>query len=153
MGYFESHYSPQEKELVLIIIELSGRDYRFLLDLVYIGNWVLNSARENDRIEEYDALTRKIFSYCSNSELNALISRKDDDTIRPSRAYVDGGIHEVIEDYEDAVFFDILAEELTRRDMKSAAINPDDLTEFARRIDEYINEFERNGVDNITIDM
>ena len=139
--------------MVLINIEMSSRDFRFLLDLVYIGNWVLNSARENDRIEEYDALMKKIFSYCSDSNLNSLISKKDDGTIRPSRAYVDGGIHEVIEDYEDAVFFEILAEELTRRDMKSAAISPDDLTEFAHRIDEYIDEFERNGIDNISIDM
>ena len=35
-------------------IELTERQYRYLLDLVYIGNWVLNSTREDDRIQEYD---------------------------------------------------------------------------------------------------
>ena len=35
-------------------IELSRQQFRYLLDLVYIGNWVLNSTRENDRIKEYD---------------------------------------------------------------------------------------------------
>ena len=35
-------------------IELTERQYRYLLDLVYIGNWVLNSTREDDRIKEYD---------------------------------------------------------------------------------------------------
>ena len=39
----------------------------------------------------------------------------------PSRAFAEGGIHEAIADYEDAVFFDILAEELARRDMDDAA--------------------------------
>ena len=35
-------------------IELTEQQYRYLLDLVYIGNWVINSTRENDRIREYD---------------------------------------------------------------------------------------------------
>ena len=35
-------------------IELTEQQFRYLLDLVYIGNWVINSTRENDRIQEYD---------------------------------------------------------------------------------------------------
>ena len=30
-------------------IELTNKEFRRLLDLVYIGNWVLNSTRGNDR--------------------------------------------------------------------------------------------------------
>ena len=33
-------------------LELTDRQFRYLLDLVYIGNWVLNSTRGDDRIEE-----------------------------------------------------------------------------------------------------
>ena len=33
-------------------IELTEQQFRYLLDLVYIGNWVLNSTRENDRNRE-----------------------------------------------------------------------------------------------------
>ena len=43
-------------------IELTERQYRYLLDLVYIGNWVLNSTREDDRIQEYDQVESLIFS-------------------------------------------------------------------------------------------
>ena len=32
-------------------IELTAKEFRRLLDLVYIGNWVLNSTRGDDRIE------------------------------------------------------------------------------------------------------
>ena len=35
-------------------IELTEQQYRYLLDLVYIGNWVLNSTRGEDRIRDYD---------------------------------------------------------------------------------------------------
>ena len=31
-------------------IELTEQQFRYLLDLVYIGNWVINSTREDDRI-------------------------------------------------------------------------------------------------------
>ena len=32
-------------------LHLTDRQYRYLLDLVYIGNWVINSTRGNDRIK------------------------------------------------------------------------------------------------------
>ena len=35
-------------------IELTDKEFRRLLDLVYIGNWILNSTREKDRFEDYD---------------------------------------------------------------------------------------------------
>ena len=37
-------------------IELTSKEYRLLLDMVYIGNWILNSTRTDDRIEDYDLL-------------------------------------------------------------------------------------------------
>ena len=37
-------------------LKLTDKQFRYLLDLVYIGNWVINSTRENDRIREYDQL-------------------------------------------------------------------------------------------------
>ena len=35
-------------------IKLTEKQFRRLLDLVYIGNWVLNSTRGDDRIRQYD---------------------------------------------------------------------------------------------------
>lgn len=132
-------------------IELTEKEFRRLLDLVYIGNWVLNSTRENDRFEDYDILQEKIFALCSRNGMQALIQNWRGH-IFPSKAYEEGGIHEAIADYEDAIFFDILAEELARRDMDSENLNPDDMHELESRMDEYIAEFEENGVDNITIE-
>ena len=42
-------------------IELSTKEFRRLLDLVYIGNWVLNSTRGNDRFADYDDVESKLF--------------------------------------------------------------------------------------------
>ena len=35
-------------------LELTAKQYRRLLDMVYIGNWVLNSTRGEDRFRDYD---------------------------------------------------------------------------------------------------
>ena len=133
-------------------IELTDKEFRRLLDLVYIGNWILNSTREKDRFEDYDILQEKLFAQCAKNGMNALISRWQGH-IFPSRAYEDGGIHEAIADYEDAVFYDILAEELARRDLGLENSDPEDATELTNRMDEYMAEFEKNGLNTINIDI
>ena len=130
-------------------IELSVKEFRRLLDMVYIGNWVLNSTRENDRFDDYDRLEEKLFGLCPQAGMFALVQSWRGHTY-PSKAFEDGGIHEAIADYEDAVFFDILAEELSRRDLEADG-DPDDLEALSARIEEYMAEFEKNGVTNIKI--
>lgn len=70
----------------------------------------------------------------------------------PSRAFAEGGIHEAIMDYEDTIFFDILAEDLARRDMDDVPIDESNFDELNSRIDAYITEFEEHGTDNILVD-
>lgn len=48
-------------------IELTDKEFRRLLDLVYIGNWILNSTREKDRFEDYDILQEKLFAQCAKT--------------------------------------------------------------------------------------
>ena len=132
-------------------IELSEQQFRYLLDLVYIGNWVINSTRENDRIQEYDQVESLVFSHCLRHKMSKLVELYRGELI-PSRAFADGGIHEAIEQYEDVVFYEILAEELARRDMGYAEVSPSNYDELVSRMDDYIAEFEAHGTDNILID-
>ena len=132
-------------------IELSPKEFRRLLDMVYIGNWVLNSTRGEDRFSDYDDIQEKLFGYCAKQGMKELYTTWYGHVF-PSKAYEEGGIHEAIADYEDAVFYDILAEELARRDMTLEHTDPDDVTELTNRMDEYFTEFEQNGIDNLTIE-
>ena len=106
-------------------IELSEKEFRRLLDLVYVGNWILNSARGDDRFEDYDLLQEKMFALAPEHGMKALTQRWYGHVF-PSQAYEDGGIHEAIADYEDAVFYNILAEELARRDLGLEDSDPED---------------------------
>lgn len=132
-------------------IELTEREFRRLLDMAYIGNWILNSTRGDDRFTDYDRVESKLFSYCDANGMNTLSSLWNGRVV-PSRAFVEGGIHEAIMDYEDAVFFDILAEELSRRDMNYEEITQENYGELLSRMDEYMDEFQQNGTDRLQIE-
>ena len=132
-------------------LDLTDKEFRRLLDMVYIGNWVLNSARGEDRFEDYDLLQEKLFSASLTCGMRSLVEREGGH-VYPSAAYTEGGIHEAIADYEDAVFFDILAEELARRDMESEGIAQEDEEEMLLRAEVYYREFEQHGIDNLSVD-
>ena len=127
-------------------IDLTPKEFRRLLDLVYIGNWVLNSTRGDDRFQDYDDLESKLFA------LSPALSEVWNGTIIPSRAFAEGGIHEAIAYYEDNVFYEILAEELSRRDMNYPEINEDNYGEIVGRMEQYMSEFQASGVQNLVLE-
>ena len=127
-------------------IELTNKEFRRLLDLVYIGNWVLNSTRGNDRFADYDNLESKIFAH------SPALSQVWNGTIVPSQAYAEGGIHEAIAYYEDNVFYEILAEELSRRDMNYPEISEENYDEIVGRMQQYMEVFQISGVDRLVLE-
>ena len=132
-------------------IELTTKEFRRMLDLVYIGNWVLNSTRGNDRFRDYDDVESKLFSLCRRNGMDALVQKWEGIDV-PSRAYAEGGIHEAIALYEDTIFYEILAEELSRRDMDYAEITEENYDEIISRMDQYMTEFQRSGIQNLILE-
>ena len=133
-------------------IELSKKQFRRLLDMVYIGNWILNATRGDQRFRDYDEVESLLFARAALEGMPARAELYQGEII-PSKAFVEGGIHEAIAEYENNVFFDILAEDLARRDMNDAPIDESNLAELTSRMEVYISEFEKNGTDNVTVDM
>ena len=132
-------------------INLTNKEFRRLLDLVYLGNWVLNSTRGDDRFQDYDNLESKLFALCHTNGMDVLAEQWND-TIIPSKAYEEGGIQEVIAFYEDNVFYEILAEELSRRDMGYADITEENYPEIVHRINQYMCEFENSGLEHLILE-
>ena len=133
-------------------IKMTEKQFRRLLYLVYIGNWVLNSARGDDRIRQYDEVESLVFANCLRHGMAPLTELYEGELI-PSRAFAEGGIHEAIMAYEDATFFEILAQELALRDMDDPPITAENYDEVMERMNVYLGEFERHGTDNISVDM
>ena len=132
-------------------LELTNKQFRRLLDMAYIGNWILNATRGDDRFKDYDEVESLLFAKAREEGMPTLAEDWNGEVI-PSRAFVEGGIHEAIMEYENNVFFDILAEDLARRDMDDVPINESNYEELNRRIDAYIAEFDAHGTDNILVD-
>ena len=132
-------------------IDLTTKEFRRLLDLVYIGNWVLNSTRGNDRFQVYDDLESKLFSLCRDNGMKVLVDKWEGVDV-PSKAYAEGGIHEAIAFYEDNVFYEILAEELSRRDMDYAEITDENYDEIMGRMRTYMDEFQLSGLDHLKLE-
>lgn len=116
-------------------LELTTKQFRRLLDMAYIGNWILNSTRGDDRFKDYDDVESLLFAKAREEGMGVLAEDWQGEVV-PSRAFAEGGIHEAIMEYENNVFFDILAEDLaagiwrtlpsTRTTMRScpAALTP-----------------------------
>ena len=133
-------------------LELTRKQLRRLLDMVYIGNWILNSTRGEDRFKDYDEVESLLFAKAAQEGMPTL-SETYQGEVTPSRAFAEGGIHEAIMEYENNVFFEILAEDLARRDMDDVPIDETNYDELAQRIDAYIDEFEAHGTDHISVDL
>lgn len=132
-------------------LELTTKQFRRLLDMAYIGNWILNSTRGDDRFKDYDEVESLLFAKARQEGMGILAEDWQGEVV-PSRAFAEGGIHEAIIEYENNVFFEILAEDLARRDMDDVPIDETNYAELASRIEAYITEFERHGTDNVLVD-
>lgn len=132
-------------------LELTQKQFRRLLDMAYIGNWILNSTRGEDRFADYDQVESILFQKAKELGMGTLTEYWQGEAV-PSQAFAEGGIHEAIMEYENNVFFDILAEDLARRDMDDVPIDESNYHELASRIEAYITEFEKHGTDNILVD-
>ena len=133
-------------------LRMTEKQFRRLLDLVYIGNWVLNSTRGEDRIRDYDQVESLVFSHCLDHGMTPLVELYNGDVI-PSRAFAEGGIHEAIMAYEDVTFFEILAEELALRDLDAERATEENYDEVMDRMEQYMGEFEAHGTDHISVDL
>ena len=112
----------------------------------------MNSTRGDQRFRDYDEVESLLFGRAILEGMPSLAELYQGEIV-PSQAFVEGGIHEAILEYENNVFFEILAEDLARRDMDDAPIDESNYAELASRIDAYISEFEEHGTDNILVDL
>ena len=76
-------------------LELTNKQFRRLLDMVYIGNWILNSTRGENRFADYDQVESLLFARAAMEGMPSLAELYEGEII-PSRAFAEGGIHEAI---------------------------------------------------------
>ena len=84
-------------------LNMTEKQFRRLLDLVYIGNWVLNSTRGDDRIKEYDQVESLVFAHCLDHGMAPLTELYQGRADPPPAPLPTAVSMEAIMAYEDAI--------------------------------------------------
>lgn len=129
-------------------LNLSREEFRRLLDLVYLGNWIINAPREGERIPDYDHVESLLFEKAYHEGMDKVASIHQGIYV-PSLPFLQGGIHVPLLEYEEIIFYDTLAENLSLRDMGIEQITPENYTGFLAHCQDYFLEFAEYGIDRL----
>ena len=141
-------------------INLTKNEYRLLLDMVEIAEWVLNSHRtdSSDEIKQYSELYQKILSHAKEMGFENLITYDESlDGYYATAEYEESEHMRYIEEFEDDVFWEALPHRLAVRDLvEQVGEKAYTEMEFEERMSKlveleafYYVELEDNGIDNL----
>lgn len=132
-------------------IELSKEQYLRLVELVYLGNWLMNAHRvADDHLEEYDESEQQFLSFCKKFGDNDIQYDAKYKTYYISREQEDK-LGEFIKDYDDATFWDELADRLGDRDTLASNREPT-IEEVLANRNKYHEEIAKNGLRRVKVD-
>lgn len=142
-------------------INFTNKQYRSLIDLIYLGDMMVNGIRSDDRVEEYEELREHIYSFAKKMGQEDIIEYdKKYDQHFETREYETGKVQEYIDEYDENVFWTELASRLAERDMVSVqkltgniSDGEERLNKFWSREDVYKDEFEENGLRNVDVEF
>ena len=135
-------------------LELTKEQYKELLKLVYLGDWVIDEP-ENMVLNE---LVQTIFAQSKEIGLGKLMEHnKEMDLFMPSGDFEDEVV-DIVEDYEEDSFWDHLIYRLAERDLHVKLGKEADAMSMEAKIDmldplteKYVKEFEAKGLENLMI--
>ena len=144
-------------------INYTKKEYRLLLDMVEMAEWVLNAHKTNpsDEIKKFSEIYQKILSYAKDMGFeNLIVYDKDLEGYFATAEYEESEHMRYIEEFEDDVFWDALPNRLAVRDLvKQVGEKKYEEMEFVERATKlvelesvYYDELEEHGIDNLRFD-
>lgn len=142
-------------------INFTKKQYRSLIDLIYLGDFMVNGIRTTDRVKEYDELREYIYSFAKQMGQDDIIEHdKERNKYFETREFETGKVESYMEDYDNEVFWTELSARLAERDLDrlekitGKASDPDlRLKKYWSKEDEYNREFEQNGLNNVEVSL
>lgn len=135
-------------------IELSKEQYRTLLELVFLGNWMINSIKEEidhetqkyDELESHMFLLAKDFGFGEWSDGEFEFTQAGD--VYPGAEFEEkSAVFNFIDKYDDYTFWEELSHKLARRDLiRQYGVEGLSNMRFEERIkkeDELIGKYDR----------
>jgi hypothetical protein len=144
-------------------IDLTEKEYRLLLDFVFMANWVVESHHSDGRddVQEYDMLLQKLYSFAGQMGCEELVhADRETNEYSPTRHYEETTkAFELIEEYNDDTFWDALISRLAERDVyeqieenRRDTIGIEEYWARSEPIEEaYYEEFRRRALDRLRL--
>lgn len=143
-------------------LEFTPKHYETLLKLAYLGDWMVNGIRtEDERIPEYADLMQRLFALAQEAQCGSfVVFDKKLNRFFPAPELEEHEEVKVLrESYDDEIFWDELIDKLSLRDFmaaqKAASLASSLASDAAKVrsdiIKKYVDEFDKNGVDNLGI--
>ena len=144
-------------------MDFTKNEYRFLLDMVEMAEWVLNSRKtdSSDEVKEYSEVYQKILSHAKEMGFENLITYDENlDGYYATAEYEESEHMRYVEEFEDDVFWEALPHRLAVRDLvEQFGEKGYREMEFEERVSKildleeiYNKELEENGIDNLRFD-
>jgi len=139
-------------------LELTDAQFKALLQLVYLGNFMANATRD-ETIEEYDAVEQYIYTQAEKFGCGEFVDVHDAvDGVYPTRNFEEM-MDVFVEKYDSDLFWDELIHRLTERDLIAKYGEPEvlkmgivDRLEKEREFTKtYDREFDENGIVHLVL--
>ena len=140
-------------------LNLNRGQYEKLLELVYLGNWLINAYRTDDYLEDYADIVSLVFSQVEKAGLeDKAVKDELGDRYLPSFDFEES-LHDYISEYDSCCFWEELINRLAEREalkeFGSLPLDKIDLNEFLERKNKYLRvyeqEVEENGLKNFEL--
>jgi hypothetical protein len=144
-------------------INFTKKEYRTLLDIIHIADWVMHAHDTEGRTDtqEYETLFQKLFSFAEEMGYDDLIEyAKEDDKYYPNFNFESESLAEnYIQEFENNSFWEELTSRLARRDVLKAK-NAESAAELSEEEwfqsvieaeEKWIKEFDEFDLDRIAV--
>ncbi len=141
-------------------IELSKAQFRTLVELVFLGDWIANAARipGEDEVRRFSSLKQHIYTLAHQSGLRNFVEYDP----RLRRFFPTNTLHdrleEIIDEYDDETLWQELQFRLAARDLRDVhgdavdSMSPEErISKEEPLLDRYQTEFEEHGMERLRI--
>ncbi|MCI4446114.1 MAG: hypothetical protein JHC32_08825 [Candidatus Aminicenantes bacterium] len=140
-------------------IKLTEEQFEKLMELVYLGNWMINAYRTDDYLEEYSEVTSQIFKQAAEAGMEGKVVKDEiENRYLPSYEFEESMV-DFITEYDGFCFWEELINRLAERDavkeFGATPLDEIDLEEFLEKKNKYLRKYEQeveeNGIKNLEL--
>jgi len=141
-----------------VTIELTEKQYKNLLKLVYLGEWLSQSYAEEPSEDILDTV-EAVYKLAKDSGAEKMVEFDKEIGKHFPTAKMEEEMLEYIDDYDDNIFWDELVDRMSEKDLinkfgekKVGKMSFEDrIEEEAQFIEKYEDEFAENGIERLKI--